>query len=374
MLKKFNALLLLFIILLITSCSSSNKLNLKIEEVNKVAATRNSIVPPVQYEKIKNIDDIGYKYQLFIHNNMLFAGNLDGEIYIINLKTKTGKELTEIDEPIESEVFANDNYIFAGTTKGNLYKIDYNGKIIWKKQLGFPIIGEISQRKGNLFVLTQNNTVNCIDSKNGTIIWKYSKGYEILSIRGNSGIMFAKDAFYAGFDDGSINKISYKGDEIWSVQLGYGSMFVDADSKPTGKNRIFASTANGYTEALSAIDGNLLWKRKISSYSNLQSNIFGLFLSDEEGNVIALDASNGETIWKRKLTKEGNIYSIYLTENSIFAMTDKGKLFVLDPISGKIMDIKDISDDFSSNFTRYKDKLYIISRDGSIYSISSKNK
>lgn len=371
--KGLSIVIMLIGIALFAACSSSNKLVLKVEKQPEMEKTA-SLHPPVHIGQIANIDDVGYKAKLTYYNGRLFIGNLDGEIYIVDPQKESKREIIDLKEPIESQIYVKDNFLYAGTTKGVLYKIDYRKKRIEKKAyFDFPVMKNIYEKDGRLYVITEDDSIKCLNPNDLSLIWSYSNGEaNILDIRSTSGILFKKDGMYTGFSDGSIAKISYKGEQIWTSQAGDGNMFIDSDATPEGDQTIFATSVNGYTEALSPSDGSVLWKRKISSYSNMEKNIFGLFTADENGNIIALDNDNGETIWKKKVTKDSNIYTISLVDKYIFALTNNGTLIVLDALRGKVMDIKNIGGDFSCNFTPGSNKLYAISRDGTIYEISNK--
>ncbi len=371
--KKLNIVIFLIGIMLLSACSSSKKLVLHIEEHPK-NMNISKLHPPVRVKYITDVDDVGYKAELFAQNGKLYIGNAYGEIYEIDPKKETKREIIDLKEPIEAAVYVDSNTLFAGTTKGVLYKIDIkNKKIIQKRRFAFPIMRNIGLYQGKLYIITEDDKITCLNPDDLSIVWVYSNGEASeLDIRSTAGILFSKTGIYTGFSDGSIAKISYKGDNLWTTQAGNGNMFIDADTTPKGDNVIFVTSVNGYTEALNSEDGEILWKRKISSYSNIQKNIFGVFIADENGDVLALDNDNGETIWKKKITNEGNVYAIKLIGNYVFALTDKGRLVVLDAIKGKIMDIKELDEEFSCRFTESGDKLYIITRDGSVYSISSK--
>ncbi len=371
--KKLNIVIFLIGIMLLSACSSSKKLVLHIEEHPK-NMNISKLHPPVRVKYITDVDDVGYKAELFAQNGKLYIGNVYGEIYEIDPKKETKREIIDLKEPIEAAVYVDSNTLFAGTTKGVLYKIDIkNKKFIQKRRFAFPIMRNISLYQGKLYIITEDDKITCLNPDDLSIVWVYSNGEASeLDIRSTAGILFSKTGIYTGFSDGSIAKISYKGDNLWTTQAGNGNMFIDADTTPKGDNVIFVTSVNGYTEALNSEDGEILWKRKISSYSNIQKNIFGVFIADENGDVLALDNDNGETIWKKKITNEGNVYAIKLIGNYVFALTDKGRLVVLDAVKGKIMDIKELDEEFSCRFAESGDKLYIITRDGSVYSISSK--
>ena len=370
--KTISVMLVIFIAFAIYSCSSSKEIVLKVQEHKKLSQP---LSPPLDYKKICNVDDVGYKIKLTNDGKYLYVGNLDGEIYRIDPKREKKKEIADINQPIEDALAVDNEYIYVGTNRGYLFKIDKKtGKVVEKRRFPFPILGQIYLRNNNLYFFDENDVVYCLNKNTLKTVWKYTHGaYNVLDVRGVSGICFGSDGLYVGFDDGSVDKISYKGDLIWEVQAGRGSMFVDSDTTPVlNGDEVYVTSVKGYTEGVNVENGEVLWKRKISTYSNMQSNIFGLFLADNEGGVYCLDNSNGETIWKVKLTNKGNIYAIKLLGGVVYAITDEGKLVALDALSGKIMDILDIDDPFSCKMTLCCGKLFVITRGGSIYSVYSK--
>ncbi|WP_022670774.1 PQQ-binding-like beta-propeller repeat protein [Hippea alviniae] len=371
--RKTFSIILVIVAFILSSCSSSKKLVLKVEEHKNI---EQALTVPVDYSSIADIGDVGYKAELFNYNGYLYIGNLDGEVYKIDPKNGDKELVVEFDEqPIEAGVVVDGDYLFVGTTKGWLYKVDLKSKkVVAKRRFDFPVVGHLYIKDGNLYVVSENDILYCLDESDLKTVWKYAHGEpNMFDIRGFSGIYFGDDGLYIGFDDGSVDKVSYKGDQIWEAEVGEGSMFVDADTTPLlNGNIVYVSSVRGYTEALKTDDGSLVWKRKISSYSNMQANIFGLFLADDNGNVYCLDLSGGETIWKKRLTLEGNIYSLKLVGSILFALTSDGKLIALDPLTGKILDIKDIGGEFSSYMMLCCNKLFFVSRDGDIYAVFSK--
>ncbi len=373
--KGIEFIVIIAALLIIGGCSSSKKFVLKKDITQTKGANSAVLHPPVDLKLIGNVGEVGYKALVNIYDGVLYIGNLEGDIYAISLNdNKKQKIITLKNEPIEASLYVKNDFLYAGTVKGNLYKINYmQKKIVKKRSFGFPIMYKIYDKNSVLYVLTEADKIYALDPDDLGVIWTYSNGSAgLLDIRSSSGILFLNDGLYCGFSDGSISKISYYGDKIWSSEVGKGSMFIDADSTPTGSNEVFVSSVNGYTEALSLDDSSVIWRRKLSTFSNIEENIYGLFLADENGNIVVLDNDNGETMWKKRLTVDGNIYSVKLIGNYVYALTNSGLLVVLNALNGTIMDIHNIGDRFSCQPVYYNNKLYVVSRDGNIYAVSSK--
>lgn len=370
MLKKISAFLLLLTIFSVYSCSGTKHIKLTVEEKPSPIAKQTSIVsPPVKVEKIYSIGPVSYRAKIFIYDDMIYIGSTNKNLYMINLKNLDAKKF-DIKEPIEAEVYA-DNYIYVGTKKGQLFKIDYKDNIVWKKQFDFPIVGSIVENDGYLYITTTNNTLYKIDKLDGKTVWEFHRNTAPMSVKGFSIPVFTNDAIYIGFDNGMLYKLTKDGDEIWQVKVGKGELFVDVDSKAELTNsNVYATSTTGYTQAISIDKAMPVWSKEISSFANLQISPFALFVANEKGGVEALDPQSGSTIWSKTLSYNYDVYSMYLSGNDyLFCLLSNGRLVVLNALNGKIMQIFNLGGTFDSKFTYYKNALYIISRNGSIYKI-----
>ncbi len=168
-----------------------------------------------------------------------------------------------------------------------------------------------------------------------------------------------------------LYRITKSGDEIWEVKVGKGELFVNVDSKYQLTNsHVYATSTTGYTQSISIDKATPLWSKEVSSFANLETSPFALFVANENGGVEALDPQSGSIIWTKTLSYNYDVYSMYLSgDDYLFCLLSNGRLCVLNALNGKIMQIFNLGGTFDSKFTYYKNALYIISRDGDIYKI-----
>lgn len=368
--KSINIFLIALAVFFIYSCSSTKHINLTIEEKPlPIAKQKNIVSPPVKVEKIYSVGPVSYRTKLFINDDTIYIGSTDKRLYMIDLKTHKMRYF-DIKEPIEASVYA-DNYIYVGTTKGHLYKIDYKNNIVWKKSLGFPIIGSIIENNGYLYVTTNNDTLYKIDKIDGKVIWEFHRSTALMCVKGISVPIIDNNYIYVGFNNGILYKLNDNGDEIWEVKVGKGELFVNVDSKyHSNDSTLFATSTTGYTQRISIEKASTIWSKDIPSFANIEISPFAIFVANEKGEVEALDPQSGSVIWTKTLSYNYDIYSLYLSGNDyLFCLLSNGRLCVLDALNGKIMQIFNLGGTFDSKFTYYKNALYIISRDGDIYKI-----
>ena len=68
-----------------------------------------------------------------------------------------------------------DDKIYAADNIGFVYVISYKtGNVIWKKNYGIPFKSNIKVYKNKIFIINQDNTILCINSDNGEVVWDVS--------------------------------------------------------------------------------------------------------------------------------------------------------------------------------------------------------
>jgi outer membrane protein assembly factor BamB len=77
----------------------------------------------------------------FVHENKVFFGSLDGNVYAVD--TKTGQEIWRFfitkSEVIDKTPLVYNNVIYFGGGDGILYALDLNGKELWRFKTNGPI-------------------------------------------------------------------------------------------------------------------------------------------------------------------------------------------------------------------------------------------
>ncbi len=106
-----------------------------------------------------------------VYNNTIYAGNLDGKLYILN--AETGKEKVDpidFNSPISSSPVLVDGKIIIASEKGVVYALDTNSNQI--KQLANieeKIYAPLSASNGAVYVHTDKDGLYAVDAQTGVI-------------------------------------------------------------------------------------------------------------------------------------------------------------------------------------------------------------
>ena len=99
-----------------------------------------------------------------IFRDMVVAGSFDKKLYAIDADGGSLRWELEGDHWFWAGAVANDRTIFAPSMDGNIYAIDRGGKLLWKYDVGAPIVSRPSLMLGSLVVAGKNGTVVLLDT------------------------------------------------------------------------------------------------------------------------------------------------------------------------------------------------------------------
>ncbi len=250
------------------------------------------------------------------HEGIIYAGHSDGEMRAYEIKT--GKKLwVKSDGGVDhSTPIVYENLLIYGTGQGRLFSRNaINGKLKYSVELGSRIETQGVIYKGRLYLHLKNHMIFCLDAKTGEIIWSYKRA------------------------------VSYK----TTLQSASKPLVID--------NRLYVGFADGFVAVFSALDGSLLWEKKIgegSKFVDVDSSpkiFFGkLFIGSSSGNVHILDPSTGKSLGRLTYA---SLRSLELIDNEIFLGTKKGKLIVLDENLKVLRESKNLGSSIT-NFVLWK--------------------
>lgn len=262
-----------------------------------------------------------------------------------------------------SAAIADNSIFIAGTedTINYIYKLDLNGKLVWKKDIGqgwtrnFPGIRSTPMIVDNMgYIINGFGELYCFSTENGEIIWKKNVFDQVDAKNNRFGItenlvVDSEKLFCAPGGEGArifaLNRNT--GDIIWESK---GKEQLNAYCSPIlinhGGKKIYVTNTAKSLIGIDTENGNLLWSYDLFNKQDVHANtpifIDGyLFVMDgfEAGSSmlkIADDALSIEEVWKNNFLDETNGHAVAFNGNIYCSAESKEKFCCIDWKTGVI--------------------------------------
>ena len=311
------------------------------------------------------------------HNGTIFNINQNGEI---NWKKNIYKKIYK--KVYKNLVFSiYQNNIYVADNIGFIYSIGLNnGKLVWIKNHGIPIKSNIKIYKNKIFLINQDNRILCFNTKNGSKIWDIRSVPSFIKLQNFLSSAISKQGDVIAINSsGDLLKVNANNGKIaWSLNtlestLAHATDFfksseiviIDDNIIVSSKSSLFSYNLNtGYTN----------WKQEVSSIGAPIIDGKNIFILTDNGYFVIIDKDTGIIISSTNILKilkkkkqETKITGFIMGSGKIYSVTSNGYLIVSSPVSGKVEYFKKIGDHVTSTPIINNGKLYILSRNSSIY-------
>ncbi len=213
------------------------------------------------------------------------------------------------EQPFISSPVIDGNIVYAGNFDGNLYALELkSGKIIWKFKTDGDIRSTVTISENKLYLTSGDGNLYALDKSNGTVIWKFAasdKKYDPYDYHQSSPVLY-NNILYFGMGDGKVYAVNASdGKEVWSYQTGD----VVHSTPAILKDKLYIGSFDGNVYGFNAADGNFLWKFKTVGHSYFPKgevqfsptaiNIT-VYIAARDYNLYAIDYEKGVCRWNRE--------------------------------------------------------------------------
>lgn len=296
-----------------------------------------TLTPPLQVAWRYNAAAGFGPYSPAAADSLLFVGNLQGEIHVIDLRSGAAVGIFDFGPAVFGTPVVDRDRLFVTLSNTEESLIAYNtlaGRIEWRIALGE--IESSPLRVGDrLIVTTLRGNLIAVDAATGSVLWTFRSARESAPsfIRSSPASDGMRVVF--GSDEGWIYAVNLTdGSLMWKAAV-HGSV---AGSPSILDGRVYTGTLTGNFTALDISDGTILWQRNLGGMIYGSQAVDGrmVYVATTARTVHALDALTGATIWSAPAT---GVVSAgpFLAGNVLYVGTIDRTLSAFEAASGKAL-------------------------------------
>ena len=267
----------------------------------------------------------------------------------------------------------NDKFLIIADNLSKYFMLNLeSGDLVWSKNNTAPFNSQIKIYKDRFFVIDFTNTLRCYSMKNGEEIWNFQTESALIRSQKRLSMVIVEDVIYFNNSLGDISAVRINdGELLWQLPTQSDVLYESAFSLETSdiitdnKDLFFSNNKNQFF-SIDIKSGSFNWENSINS--NLRPSVVENFIISVslEGYLIVIDKITGNIIkvtdvfnnFKPKKRKEILPTGFIVGLKNIYLSTNIGRLLVIDIKSGKTIstlkiDKDKISRPFVSNQNLY---------------------
>ena len=272
--------------------------------------------------------------------------------------------------------FANNNkFLIVADNLSKYYMLNLEtGDLIWSKNNSAPFNSQIKIYKDRFFLIDFTNTLRCYSLKNGAELWNFQTESALIRSQKKLSMVIVEDVIYFNNSLGDISAVKIDdGELLWQLptqsDLLYESAFsLETSDIITDKKDLFFSNNKNQFFSIDVKSGTFNWENNVNS--NLRPTVIDNFIITVslEGYLIVIDKITGNIIkvtdifnnFKPKKRKDILPTGFIVGLKNIYLSTNIGRLLVIDIKSGKTISTLKIDKDNISRPFVSNQNLYLV--------------
>ena len=278
----------------------------------------------------------------------------------------------------------NDKFLIIADNLSKYFMLNLqSGDLVWSKNNTAPFNSQIKIYKDRFFVIDFTNTLRCYSMKNGEEIWNFQTETALIRSQKRLSMVIVEDVIYFNNSLGDISAVRINdGELLWQLPTQSDVLYESAFSLETSdiitdnKDLFFSNNKNQFF-SIDIKSGSFNWENSINS--NLRPTVVENFIISVslEGYLIVIDKITGNIIkvtdvfnnFKPKKRKEILPTGFIVGLKNIYLSTNIGRLLVIDIKSGKtISTLKIDKDKISRPFV--SDQNLYLAKDNAIIKLN----
>jgi len=316
-----------------------------------------------------------------VANGRVYAAAHNGQVRAFDGTSGETIWSSEIQAPLAGGPGVGEGLVLLGSGDAEVIALDAeNGEPRWRTRVSSEVLSVPAVAEGLVVVHCSDDQVFALDTVNGEIKWRYQRNPPLLTLHGVSSPVISEGAAIVGFAGGKLVSLDLvDGTPRWesTVTLPRGrtelERMADLDSTPVVRDGVvYVAVFQGDVAAVSESNGQVLWRRPLSSHAGLAADWRYVYVVDDEDNVWALDPANGAALWKQKKLHHRKLSPPTIVDDTLIVGDFEGYLHWLTTEEGRLIGrIRIGSGPIRQAAQPMGDSIYIYDDDGTVAGVDS---
>jgi outer membrane protein assembly factor BamB len=329
----------------------------------------------------EGIDTTSYNMQPLLNQGQIFSVDTEGMVTSVNAQSGRVNWTSFTRLASITGLAGGEGVVIVSSKNGDLVAYDIEDKNL-RQRWAIRLKGEIRATPvivdEQVFVRTVDGKLSALSLLDGAIQWTVSRRVPALSLTGNSRPLIEGRLVIVGFDDGKISAFNRNnGQTIWEVTVSNPSgrteieRLVDLDGQFIFRDGIiYVSSYQGRLAAIQAIDGNVLWSRKFSSYQSIDADEEALYLSSDDSHIWSIDRRTGTAFWKQEVLHARKITAPMVIGENLVVADLEGYVHWFDKSDGTLLGrVRPTENRYIAKPVKWLDKVIVLDSDGILSSV-----
>ena len=300
----------------------------------------------------------------------IFVGSRYGTFFA--LERGTGRVLWKVDlGSVSSEPLVHEGRLYIGTDDGSLVCLStLDGTQKWRYATKGPILTVPVVSGEMVLFANEADRVYALDRRSGKFRWQYkSETPDEYTLRGHAGVALGGDLVVSGFANGNLVALRVStGSVAWITSLGGGGeKFIDVDSTPVvAGDTVYASSSAGGVFAVDAATGRIKWRLPVNGAGPVTTDGQAIYFGAANEGVYAAELT-GNIIWRQGADGGGEAAAPVIAGDYLFYSLSESGLFVADKHTGEVRQFFDPGFGVSATPAIDGGELYVVSNGATLY-------
>jgi outer membrane protein assembly factor BamB len=280
-------------------------------------------------------------------------------------------------DAITGGVGAGGDLVVVGTGSGEILALNQSdGSLAWKSRVASEVLSQPQIDDDLVVVQSIDGKVAAYDAIDGSRKWVYTTNIPSLTLRGTATPIISDDVILVGFSTGRVvlldRETGFPGlDHRVGVAQGDSDLerLVDIDGAMAMEDgRLYAASFQGRIIGIDVTAGRILWSEEASSVSGVGTGFGNVYLASSDSQISAYNGDNGREVWRVDALLHRDI-TAPVAMGSYLAFTDfEGYLHLMAQSDGRFVGRRKIDGSgVRSGVVAEGGRLYAMGNKGSLF-------